>query len=136
MTEQGTGSPEDTAACPCGRGSAYAECCGPLHAGGAAPTAERLMRSRYCAFVLGKERYLLDTWHPATRPATMDLDPAIEWRRLAIEHTEAGGPFDTVGEVTFTAIARTRQGRFEQRERSRFARDQRGRWCYVDGDSL
>ncbi|QIM16828.1 zinc chelation protein SecC [Leucobacter insecticola] len=126
----------DSAACPCGRGPSYVECCGPLHEGGAAPTAERLMRSRYCAFVLGDAQYLLDTWHPSTKPTEMELDPAIEWRRLAIEGTVAGGPFDIAGEVTFTAIARTPQGRFEQRERSRFVKDQDGRWNYVDGDSL
>ena len=40
--------------CPCLSGSAYQDCCGPYHSGSAdAPTAERLMRSRYSAFVLG-----------------------------------------------------------------------------------
>ncbi len=91
------------------------------------------MRSRYSAFALGLERYLLDSWHPSTRPAAMDLDPEVTWRRLLIEGTEAGGPFDREGFVTFTAIARTPAGRFEQRERSRFLRDPGDRWRYVDG---
>ena len=105
--------------CPCGRGEAYGACCGPLHSGAAAPTAERLMRSRYSAFALGKAQYLLDTWHSSTRPDDLELDPNWEWRRLVIEATTAGGPFDDEGTVTFTAIARTPEGRVSQREANR-----------------
>ncbi len=143
--------------CPCGRGEAYGACCGPLHSGAAAPTAERLMRSRYSAFALGKAQYLLDTWHSSTRPDDLELDPNWEWRRLVIEATTAGGPFDDEGTVTFTAIARTPEGRVSQRERSRFVRESRSgwgvaagaggarvggaavtgsRWVYLDGDQL
>lgn len=121
--------------CPCGRGERYDSCCGPLHAGAAAPTAERLMRSRFSAFALGLSDYLRDTWAVATRPAALDLiEPGVEWKRLFIEETVAGGPFDREGFVSFTAIGRTADGRFEQRERSRFARDAQDRWCYVDGE--
>lgn len=94
------------------------------------------MRSRYAAFALGFESYLLLTWHSSTRPDSLELDPRVEWRRLVIEQVSAGGPFDSEGEVTFTAVARTPEGRMEQRERSRFARDERGRWSYIDGVSL
>ncbi len=121
--------------CHCGRGVAYGECCGPLHAGEAAPTAERLMRSRYSAFALGLAPYLLETWHVSTRPASMELEAEVDWRRLIVERVEAGGPFDTRGTVQFTAIARTPSGRHAQRELSRFVRE-RGRWYYVDGDPL
>lgn len=122
-------------ACPCGRGEPYGSCCGPLHGGEPAPTAERLMRSRYSAFVLGLADYLLDTWHPQTRPETLVPDDDVRWLRLLIEATEAGGPFDREGVVEFTAIGRTPSGRFEQRERSRFARNgPEQRWVYVDGD--
>ncbi len=121
--------------CPCGRAE-YAECCEPLHAGAAqAPTAERLMRSRYSAFALGLDNYLLLSWHSSTRPAAaeFELDRDVAWKRLLVEQTEAGGPFDDEGYVTFTAIARTPEGRFEQRERSRFLREN-GCWRYVDGE--
>lgn len=95
------------------------------------------MRSRFSAFVLGHAAYLLDTWHPDTRPATLELDDSIEWKRLFIEAAELGGPFDERGTVTFTAIGRTSEGRFEQREHSRFVRLQPGnRWVYVDGDEV
>ncbi|UOQ60618.1 zinc chelation protein SecC [Leucobacter rhizosphaerae] len=121
--------------CPCGRGVAFGACCDPLHRGEPAPTAERLMRSRYAAFVVGDAPYLLRSWDPATRPATMELDPTLTWKRLIVERAVAGGPFDERGEVTFTAVARSAEGRLEQRERSRFARSA-GSWVYVDGDPL
>lgn len=124
-------------ACPCGR-AGYAECCGPLHSGAAeAPTAERLMRSRYSAFALGLSDYLLQSWHMSTRPAAsgFELDDTVQWKRLLVEQVEAGGPFDSEGFVTFAAIARTPDRRFEQRERSRFLREA-GHWRYVDGVEL
>src|SRR3712207_8451687 len=62
--------------CPCGTGLPYAECCGRLHDGTAtAGTAEQLMRSRDSAFAVGDPAYLLATWHPSTRPPSLDLDP-------------------------------------------------------------
>jgi hypothetical protein len=60
----------DGLACPCGLGDDYASCCGRLHAGAPAPTAESLMRSRYSAFAVGDVGYLLRTWHPSSRPRT------------------------------------------------------------------
>ncbi len=61
----------DLAACPCGSGRAFADCCGPLIAGAAAPTAEALMRSRYTAHVRGAVDYIVDTHDAATR-GTLD----------------------------------------------------------------
>ena len=91
------------------------------------------MRSRYSAFALGLGEYLLLSWDPATRPASMDLDEGVAWKRLFVERAEACGPFDAEGFVTFTAVGRTPEGRFEQRERSRFTRAGGGRWVYTDG---
>jgi len=51
----------DALACPCGLGDDYESCCGRLHAGMPAPTAESLMRSRYSAFAVGNAGYLLRT---------------------------------------------------------------------------
>src|SRR5687767_1109085 len=63
------------AGCPCG-GPSLATCCGPYLDGTALPpTAEALMRSRYTAYTLKNEPYLLATWHPSTRPATRIVDP-------------------------------------------------------------
>ena len=90
--------------CPCGTGLPYDGCCGPLHAGDApAATAEQLMRSRYSAFVLGDAGYLLATWHPRTRPATLDLDPDVRWTGLDVLATAGGSPLETEGTVEFRA---------------------------------
>ncbi|WP_026139620.1 YchJ family protein [Leucobacter salsicius] len=132
---RGTAALGSEVACPCGRGEPYGGCCGPLHAGEPAPTAERLMRSRYAAFALGLLDYLEYSWDASTRPGDLEIDPDVTWRRLLIERVEAGSPFDQEGYVTFTAIGRTSEGRFEQRERSRFVRDAAGRWVYIDGDA-
>ena len=122
--------------CPCGGGATYDGCCGPLHRGEApAETAEQLMRSRYSAHLRGLEDYLLATWHPATRPATVTLDPAVRWLRLDVLDTARGAATDSDGEVEFTAHyrhggGRGRHGRLH--ERSRFTR-RGGRWFYLDG---
>lgn len=115
--------------CPCGLGE-YAECCGRIHAGTAkAATAEQLMRSRYSAFAVCDEAYLLASWHPSTRPASVDLDPATRWTGLEITGRTAGGPFDARGEVSFRAYYRGGV----LAERSRFQRGA-GTWFYVDGE--
>ena len=125
-------TPADSDRCPCLSGETYGQCCAPLHRGEAdAPTAERLMRSRYSAFVVGDERYLLASWHPRTRPASLDLDPEQRWYRLDILSTQQGGLLDTEGVVEFRAFYRSPDGRAEQHEVSRFVRDGRA-WTYVD----
>lgn len=118
--------------CPCLSGEVYGACCGPFHAGDAlAPTAERLMRSRYSAYVLGKAEYLLASWHPRTRPASLELDAAQRWLGLEILGRTRGGLGDSIGTVEF--IARYRDGRSvgEQHENSSFVRES-GRWLYLD----
>jgi SEC-C motif-containing protein len=94
-----------------------------------AATATELMRSRYDAYVRLDVPYLLETWHPSTRPARLVLDPSIEWLRLEILGATRGGFLDTEGTVEFTAYYRGG----EQHEVSRFVK-QDHRWFYVDGD--
>ena len=93
------------------------------------------MRSRFTAFAIGDARYLGDTWHPRTAPASIHLDDALEWRRLEIIGTSGGGPGDDRGTVEFRAHWRMRAtgevGALH--EFSRFRRV-RGRWFYLDGD--
>ena len=121
------------AACPCGSGDSYSACCGPLHAGRPAETAAALMRSRFTAFALGMPGYLLESWHPETRPSSLDLDDRLQWRRLQLVDTVAGGPEDATGIVEFRASYRSPDGGGLLHERSRFARAD-GAWRYVDGD--
>jgi len=56
--------------CPCGSGAALRNCCLPFIKGQSnAPSAEALMRSRYVAYCLNEEQYLLGSWYVSTRPA-------------------------------------------------------------------
>lgn len=120
-------------ACPCGTGRPYDACCGPLHRGTAtAATAEELMRSRYAAFVVGEAAYLLATWHPATRPETLDLDDDVRWTGLEVLATEAGAADDRRGIVEFRAHFTDAGRAGVLHERSRFRRDAEG-WQYVRG---
>ena len=120
--------------CPCQSGLPYDECCGAFHAGTyLPPTAERLMRSRYAAYVHNLPQYLLRTWHPTTRPETLALDPGTRWFRLDILGRTGGGMLDTAGTVEFRASYRQGVQRGEQHEVSRFVREN-GQWLYVDGD--
>lgn len=120
--------------CMCLSGEQYGDCCGRFHSGAAeASTAEQLMRSRYCAFVLLDAAYLLRTWHSSTAPAALDLDPELQWRRLDIMATSGGGPMENRGTVEFKAWFRHGSERGTHHELSRFVREDR-RWFYVDGD--
>ena len=121
--------------CPCGTGDAYDDCCGRLHRGGAATTAEELMRSRYSAFAVGDTAYLTRTWHPATRPGSIDLDPDQRWTGLEILATEGGGAEDTKGVVEFRASYAVRGEPGALHEVSRFFRVG-GDWVYVRGRLL
>lgn len=119
--------------CPCGSARVLEACCGRLHAGEPAPEAESLMRSRYSAFVLGLEAYLLVTWHPDTRPAQVELDatPCPQWLGLAIKsHTPLD---DRHATVEFVARYKLNGRAFKLHETSRFERVG-GRWLYVDGE--
>ena len=124
--------------CPCGSGVALEACCGPLHEGAAAATAEALMRSRYSAHVLGHVDYILATHDAATR-GRLDRRAVERWAResewlgLAIVARERGGAGDDDGVVEFKATYRAGGATIVHHERSRFRRDD-GRWFYVDGD--
>lgn len=111
----------------------FEECCGRLHSGATtAPTAVTLMRSRYAAFAVGDVTYLLLTWDPSTRPATLTLDPDQRWQRLEIVESTGGGLLHTEGVVEFRAHYRQGGRDGVLHERSRFRRVA-GRWVYLDG---
>jgi SEC-C motif domain protein len=90
------------------------------------------MRSRYVAFVMRNERYLLATWHSSTRPESVAFREQLKWLGLKVVQAKDTG-VDTA-EVEF--IARFRIGgatAARHHERSRFVKIA-GRWFYVDGD--
>jgi SEC-C motif domain protein len=117
--------------CPCG-GAEYAACCGRHHNGTPAPDAAALMRSRYSAYVLKLEACLLATWHPDTRPATLDL-AADDTKWLGLEVKKHLSESDDRATVEFVARHKIggRAGRLH--EVSRFVRAD-GKWFYVDGE--
>ena len=113
-----------------GKPLALAQCCGPHLAGTPAPDAQALMRSRYSAYVLEDEAYLLATWHATTRPAQLALE-ATKWLGLELRGHRATG--EGRAEVEFVARYRVAGKGMRLHERSRFVRDD-GRWYYLDGE--
>lgn len=93
------------------------------------------MRSRYTAYTLAREDYLRGTWHPSTRPHSLQLGSAggIRWLGLKILRVEAGGSDDDEGLVEFVARHKVGGKASRLREISRFVREG-GTWFYVDGE--
>ena len=124
----------DTLPCPCGSGRTLQACCGRYHAGelaGQAPDAEALMRSRYSAFVLDRLDYLLASWHPDTRPASIEPnEPGLRWLGLEVKRHQR----QDADHATVEFVARSKLGGRAHRlhEVSRFERID-GRWYYLDG---
>lgn len=127
--------------CPCGALSprrqplALADCCGRYldHFDTTpAPDAERLMRSRYSAFVLQRRDYVLATWHASERPGALEFEPGAHWLGLEVRSHRAQDADHA--EVEFVARYRVAGRAVRLHERSRFVREA-GRWFYVDGDS-
>ena len=90
------------------------------------------MRSRYVAYVLELEPYLLATWHPTTRPASLDFDKEekTRWLGLTIKRHEV----QDEDHATVEFVARYKIGgrAYRLHETSRFLRED-GRWFYIDG---
>jgi len=92
------------------------------------------MRSRYAAFVLCNEGYLLATWHPSKRPDSIPFNKNQKWLGLRIVDARVTG--EASAEVEFIARSRaSNAAAVRLHERSRFVREG-GRWFYVDGDLL
>jgi SEC-C motif-containing protein len=120
--------------CPCG-GKSYASCCEPFHLGKAiAPTPEKLMRSRYSAYVMKLEAYLLSTWHPDTCPEEplFQDQPSTQWVDLKIKHHSMAAD-QLSGTVEFVAVFKVNGKAHRIHEISQFIK-QNDRWFYVDGE--
>lgn len=119
--------------CPCGNGKNYSGCCSTyLDEDKFAPSAEALMRSRYSAYVLKREDYVLATWHPSTRPEKLDLaaDTQTKWLGLDVKRHELTAPDQAI--VEFVARYKINGRAQRLHEISRFIQlDQR--WYYVEG---
>ena len=120
--------------CECGSGVSADRCCVRYVEGEvAAPTAQALMRSRYYAFIHRNAEYLLESWHPSSRPTTLDFEQdTTQWQKLQILDCVDGDVNDTRGIVEFKAYYVDGGRRHCLHERSSFIREA-GRWYYVDG---
>ena len=91
------------------------------------------MRSRYSAYVLALEDYLLATWHPSTRPAALDFSDANKTRWLGLEIKQHTVMDANRAQVEF--VARYKIGGLPAvrlHEISDFIFED-GRWLYVSG---
>jgi SEC-C motif-containing protein len=126
--------------CPCESKLTYERCCEPFLTGRSVPdTAARLMRSRFTAYAMGRADYLAATTCAQAR-AELDVEElgrycrAVKCISLRILSTEAGGPGDETGIVTFHAKLMINGKRMLHAEKSRFIREE-GQWMYVDGET-
>jgi SEC-C motif domain protein len=124
----------NTKNCPCNSGKPYADCCKLLLSGDhIARTAEALMRSRFTAYVARDIAYLLKSWHPSTRPDTIDPATIPDWHDLYIIRAEKGIETDSEGIVEFQVVAFFQKNTRQLHEVSRFVKED-GQWLYVNGD--
>lgn len=114
-------------ACPCASGRSYARCCQPFHDGAAlANTPEALMRSRFSAYALRDAAYVLRTWHPCTRPSSLDLSEGRYSDLKVVSHASEGDR----GEVVFRCQFHHAGVTTRIREHSLFVREG-GEWLYT-----
>ena len=91
-----------------------------------------MMRSRYSAYVLRLEPYLLATWHPDTRPAALDLaSENAKW--LGLEVKKYTPESEQRASVEFVARYKIGGRAARLHEVSRFVRED-GQWFYLDGE--
>lgn len=134
--------------CPCGGAptalrrkgadAAFADCCGRyIVQGHLPPDALHLMRSRYTAFVLENETYLLHTWQAAQRPGNLEFEVGAKWLGLDIKDFVPTGLHEGLetAEVEFVARVRVAGKATRLHERSRFV-CQDGQWLYVSAVNI
>ena len=88
------------------------------------------MRSRYSAYVLERHDFVLETWHPSTRPVSLDgAMPRRKWLGLSIRNHHTQGD---QASVEFVARYRINDRGQRLHEVSRFVREE-ACWYYLDG---
>ena len=119
----------------------YPECCQPYHESLAAPDAERLMRSRYSAFVLVLPEYIVQTTVPAQQ-ALLDIQAIERWAKETdwagleiVQHTPKLGKRHA--QVEFKAYFQTAQELQAHHELSTFVTvkdktNNDARWYFLD----
>lgn len=91
------------------------------------------MRSRFTAFAMHNETYILDTWDSANRPPRVKFpEKTVTWTHLEILDKKKGESKDAKGIVEFKAYYQLNNEEYVVNEISRFRKEQ-GRWYYLDG---
>lgn len=91
------------------------------------------MRSRYSAYVMGLEPYLLATWHISTRPTSLKLanDQHIKWVGLQVkEHKQLT---ENTASVEFVARYKV-NGKAEILHEISLFEKYNDHWFYLQGD--
>ena len=127
------------ASCCCGSGYSYAECCMPLHQGLAkASTALALMRSRYSAYALGLNAYIVDTQRLKSQDNRRQKvraphEPLCVWTKLEIiKASQPLPPLFDKATVEFKAHYQVGAQLGLIHEKSTFKKIA-GRWFYIKG---
>jgi len=95
------------------------------------------MRSRYTAYTLRREDYVLRTWHPAKRPVALGLSDEdasqrpTQWIDLEVQHHVLKNDSNAI--VEFVARYRINGRAYRLHEISHFVRED-GCWLYFDGE--
>ena len=119
--------------CYCGNSIPFQDCCEPYIKGIAnAPTAEKLMRSRYSAFATGAADYLVNTTHISKRRFHNKKDilawsQANKWLKLDVL-----GSTETT--VTFKAYYLDENLKAQVHYEHSTFKFENNRWFYVDGE--
>ena len=90
------------------------------------------MRSRYTAFTLRNEAYLLATWHPSGRPDSLALPENQQWLGLDVRAHAIDPNNPDRATVEFVARSRIDGRGIRLHELSGFVREG-GRWYYLAG---
>lgn len=118
--------------CYCGSGQLFSNCCEPFIKGiQNAPTAEKLMRSRYSAYVVQAADYLMATTHSSTRrnhskSAILEWSKSNQWLRLEILNA-------TEDIVEFKAYFLDSHLKAQMHHEQSFFKKEKKIWFYVDG---
>lgn len=131
--------------CPCQSGLKYKKCCRPLHLGQKNDDPVRLMRSRYCAYVLHNLDYIEATMHPDSQHLQ---NKTAQWRAgiavfaettdfLGLEILDSELSLDDLntGWVTFHTTLANDGEDTSYIERSLFKKVD-GQWLYLHADPL
>ena len=91
------------------------------------------MRSRYTAYIMQREDYLLATWHASTRPVQLGLteEAPTKWLGLEVKRHKQQDADHAI--VEFVARYKVNGRTHRLHETSRFVREN-GQWFYIDGN--